>query len=153
MYSLSPDTQRKDLESLEVIALFTHLLFGLDLPYDATQINHLVEDLASARTYPKTQLKSDFVKQLLSVVESQKCHPTRMSFSEYDKLLTNALTFVMEHCQLPIDGIYFDDTYQPENRCCQIVNRAISEERQLQTCVPSEYIIFRPIQSLTYQRK
>jgi hypothetical protein len=144
--SISREKKEKDLGSVQVIALFSHILFGLNTRYNEAQINHLVEDLASGLTYPKQRLGSDFVKQLLQIIKSP-CQPSRISFGDYDKMLLNALTFVIEDCQLPIDGIGFVTTGYRAGHCCKIVNTI---NPQWETCVPSEYILFRPMQSISY---
>ena len=119
---------QRHLATMEVIGLFTYLLYGSSIPYDSTE----VEDLASSHTYPPAHLKSNFTKQLLGIIQESKCQPSRVIIVDYDRLLCNAMTRIIEACQLPIDGIYFHaDTYSPMT-CCRQINE-----------LSPKYVLFR----------
>lgn len=137
---------RRLTASMDVIRLFTHLAYGLSIPYNVEEIDYLVMDLASSLTYPKQYLKSDLTKQILKIAHSGQCQSSRISFVDYDRLLCNALTYVIEACQLPIDGIYFQAD-SPTSPCCRLVNQLKSN---IETCVPTEYTFFRAKNVVVY---
>jgi hypothetical protein len=141
MPDLTPKKLQENLDGLQVIELFSPILFGLKTHYDQTQIKHIVEDLATKITFPVGEnVNERFVRQLLDIIETSGCVPGRISFKDYDKMYFNALTFAIEACQLPIDGVFFTRK-QEQDACCARVNKKLSSGN---TCVPDEYIILRP---------
>jgi hypothetical protein len=142
--------KRERLDDLEVISLFTNICYGLSIPYDPSRVNDVVQ-LATRLTYPKETVKFDFVGRLLQTITDGQCQSSRTSFSAYDKLLMNALTYVIESCQLPIDGVYFRSPEQYGSQsCCSVIDQF--NPGQWNTCVPSEYVLFRADKHLEYYR-
>lgn len=147
MSDLTPKKLQENLDGLQVIELFSPILFGLKTHYDRTQIKHIVEDLATKVTFPVGEhVNERFVKQLLDLIETSGCAPSRISFKDYDKMYFNALTFAIEACHLPIDGVFFTRTHA-RDPCCARVNKTLSSGN---TCVPDEYILLRPHKVVTW---
>lgn len=144
-------TMVDDLATVQLIALFINILFGLSLSYDETQIDTLVSSvLATKLSYPYKGLSPSFVKQILHIIHDPQhpCQASRISFRDYDKTLMNALTFTCERYEIPLHGLYFFIKDYSANACCHAVEK-LSHEWLL--CVPNEYIIFRPNTTVDYR--
>lgn len=154
---IDPNKINEYMQIVEVIKLFTRILFGLDIHYDRAKINELVVGVASKLTFPHSEIDPLFVHQLLNIIDSHECTPGRVSFSTLDKMYCAAFAKIIKICQIPINGLYFEENDSPD-QCCHQINK-LDENLTWNTCVPTEYIIFEPIkfirlvQSLRIRKK
>jgi hypothetical protein len=150
-------TMGEDMAMVELIALLSHLLFGLNLIYDDTMVDLIIDSPFAAKlAYPYKDLSHDHVRKLLSIIHTsdpqKRCRASRISFHDYDVTLMNALTFLFEKYQVPVEGICFfmpDGGYTAQDCCSAALEMDVKHENWL-LCVPTEYIIFRPHLSVDY---
>lgn len=145
-----------DLRTVQLIALFSHIFFGLDLRYDAQQIDDLVENVAETMSYPYHGLSVSFVKQLLSIIHHPRnaCQASRVSFRNFDKTLISALKLMFGNYNIPAHGIcyFMTQSEASPNACCHRISKQIAQFAESILCVPSEYIIFHPDQYISYRQ-
>lgn len=158
LIKLTPDMtsqqREKQRDNLAVVTLFTHVIFGLDVDYDRQRLKYIVEDLGNKLTYNKKDksiITEYNIESLLSIIDSQTCTRGRMSISTLDKMYFNAFAFLVHACQLPIDGVYFsNDVVNDKKQCCHRINDELFTGGKGNTCVPPEYIILRPNETVKW---
>lgn len=168
MPELSPEKQKEHLDGLQVLGLFTKILFGLDTHYSRPQIERIAHEMAiSIRNKIAIALREGrkvyrgdlvtyedinagrFVPDLIRMIENPRsmCSRGRISYIVYDKTYFNLLTYAVEVCHLDhlIHGVYFIRDSTEKDPCCAKANDIFrARGKSINTCVPSEYILLRP---------